>query len=105
MQTSNLSPVSETTDAVQSLIGQTFAGTVSDKTDGTLIIAIADPNGAQIPVPGILPKDGLIGFTPIVKETRFTRMESGNKLCVRIVAVDLNSPSPSVQLSEVSSLQ
>ena len=104
MQTSNQSTVSEANDGAQSLIGQTFAGTVSHKKDGTLIIAIADPHGAQIPVPGILPKENLIGFTPIVKDTRFTRMESGSRLCVRIVAVDLDSPSPSLQLSEVSSL-
>lgn len=105
MQNMIPSPVSETANEAQSLIGQVFSGIVSEKKDGSLIIAIADPNGAQIPVPGILPKDGMIGFTPTIKDQRFALMESGAKLFVRIVAVDLESASPAVQLSEVSSLR
>ena len=105
MQTINQSPASEAANEAQSLIGQVFSGVVSVKKDDTLIIAIADPQGAPIHVPGILPKDGLIGFTPTIKDQRFALMESGAKLFVRIVAVDHESTSPAVHLSEVSSLR
>jgi hypothetical protein len=105
MQTTNQSPVSEAANEAQSLIGQVFSGVVSAKKDDSLIIAIADPNGAPIPVPGILSREGLIGFTPTIKAQRFALMESGAKLFVRIVALDLESTSPAVHLSEVSSLR
>jgi len=105
MQNSNQSPLSGTPNQAQSLIGQVFSGLVTEKKDGTLIIAIADPNGATIPVPGILPKENLIGFTPTVQAQRFQLMESGATLFVRITDVDLESASPVVQLSEVSSLR
>ncbi|MBU6455042.1 MAG: hypothetical protein KGS72_24945 [Cyanobacteria bacterium REEB67] len=104
MQTSIPSPVNEHS-AVQSLVGQIFCGTVSVKQDDSLIIAIADPHGALIPVPGILPKDGLIGFTPTIKETRFSVMENGDELFVRVTAVDLDSETPGLFLNEVSSLR
>ena len=106
MQNPNQSPLSESHDErAQSLIGQVFAGVVSVKKDDSLIIAIADPNGEEIPVPGHLAKDGLIGFTPTIKEQRFSLMESGSKLCVRITNVDLQSAQPVIYLSEASSLK
>jgi|GEM_PF-6107320 len=105
MQTSIQSPLPDNADRAQSLIGQVFAGVVSVKKDESLIIAIADPNGEAIPVPAILAKDGLIGFTPTIKEQRFTLMENGSKLCVRITGVDLESAQPVIYVSEASSLR
>jgi len=105
MQTINQSPISEAANQAHSLIGQVFSGVVSTKKDDTLIIAIADQNGATILVPGVLPREAMIGFTPTIKAQRFSLLESGAKLFVRIVAVDLESASPAVLLSEVSSLR
>jgi hypothetical protein len=105
MQNTIQSPSNEQSNGAQSLIGQVFAGVVSEKKDDSLTIAIADPNGEPIPVPGILPKAAMIGFTPTIKDQRFSLMESGTKLCVRIVSVDLESTPPAVLLSEVSSLR
>jgi hypothetical protein len=101
MQNSTQSPTTETASEVQSLIGQVFAGVVSAKQDESIIIAIADPNGEPFPVPCILPKAGMIGFTPTIKDQRYTLLESGHKLFVRITAIDLDIAPPVVRLVEV----
>ena len=105
MQTSIQSPRNELSNEALSLVGQVFCGIVSAKKDDSLTIAIADPNGVEIPVPGILARDGLIGFTPTIKDTRFSRMEIGAKLYVRVTALELDSPTPALYLSEASSLR
>jgi hypothetical protein len=105
MQTSILSPLSEQSTEAQSLVGQVFSGTVCDKKDDSLTIAIADLNGELIPVQGLLPKTGLIGFTPTIKDTRYSLMESGAELFVRIAGVELDSDNPVLHLSEVTSLR
>jgi len=105
MQTSISSPQSGTTDEILSLMGRTFIGTISAKKDDCLIIAIAHQDGEEVSIPGILPKDGLIGFTPAIKEQRFALLESGCSLFVRATALDPDSSSASFQLTEVSSIR
>ncbi|MBS1994197.1 MAG: hypothetical protein JSS83_26985 [Cyanobacteria bacterium SZAS LIN-3] len=101
----NQSPQPDNAGNAQSLIGQVFTGFVAAKKDDSLIIAIADPNGETIPVPGIMAKDAMIGFTPTIKEQRFALMESGAKLFVRISQVDLESSNPALHVCEASSLR
>ena len=105
MHNSIQSPASDPTSEIQSLIGQVFEGTVSEKKDDSLSIAIADPHGTPFPVPGNLPKWGMIGFTQTIKDQRFALLNGGEKLFVRVVAIDTQIAPPVVQLVEASSLR